>query len=113
MVGKPKAFFIQSCRGEAYQETMVQPDNDEEEEDAEKFRVPTDGDIFIAYSTTEGKHDKFRIYIGYSVNLIYVFQTDRYNYKSQIISYKYKTNPNKIPDTSINRRQVHYENIVM
>lgn len=85
MVGKPKAFFIQSCRGEAYQETMVQPDNDEEEDDAEKFRVPTDGDIFIAYSTTEGKHDQFRIYIGYSVNLIYVF-----HYKSQIISYKYK-----------------------
>lgn len=62
MVGKPKAFFIQSCRGEAYQETMVQPDNDEEEDDAEKFRVPTDGDIFIAYSTTEGKHDQFRIF---------------------------------------------------
>lgn len=74
MVGKPKAFFIQSCRGEAYQDTMVQPDNDEEEDDAEKFRVPTDGDIFIAYSTTEGKDDQFRIYIGYSVNLIYVFQ---------------------------------------
>lgn len=57
LVGKPKAFFIQCCRGEAHQDTMVQPDNDEEVEDAEKFRVPTDGDIFIAYSTTEGKHD--------------------------------------------------------
>lgn len=64
MVGKPKAFFIQSCRGEAHQDTIIQPDDDEEEDDAEKFRVPTDGDIFIAYSTTEGKYDQFRIYIS-------------------------------------------------
>lgn len=67
--GKPKAFFIQSCRGEAYQETMVQPDNDEEEEDAEKFRVPTDGDIFIAYSTTEG----YRSYRHKAVGSIFIY----------------------------------------
>ncbi|XP_052681028.1 caspase-14-like [Crassostrea angulata] len=67
--GKPKAFFIQSCRGEAYQDTMVQPDNDEEEEDAEKFRVPTDGDIFIAYSTTEG----YRSYRHKAVGSIFIY----------------------------------------
>lgn len=67
--GKPKAFFIQSCRGEAHQDAMVQPDNDEEEEDAEKFRVPTDGDIFIAFSTTEG----YKSYRHKAVGSIFIY----------------------------------------
>uniref|UniRef100_A0A8W8M195 Uncharacterized protein n=1 Tax=Magallana gigas TaxID=29159 RepID=A0A8W8M195_MAGGI len=67
--GKPKAFFIQSCRGEAHQDTMLQPDYDEEEEDAEKFRVPTDGDIFIAFSTTEG----YRSYRYKDVGSIFIY----------------------------------------
>lgn len=106
MVGKPKAFFIQSCRGEAYQDTMVQPDNDEEEDDAEKFRVPTDGDIFIAYSTTEGKHDQFRIYISYPISIW--FPTGTYNFKSQNIP---KCTKYKI--LGINRRHAYYQNIVL
>lgn len=74
--GKPKAFFIQCCRGEAYQDTTVQADNDEEEEVAEKFRVPTDGDIFIAYSTTEGYRSFRRIAVGsiFIYNCINIFE---------------------------------------
>ncbi|CAG2236484.1 unnamed protein product [Mytilus edulis] len=57
-VGKPKMFFIQSCRGNSIQETFVQPDNDDDET-LERISAPTDADIFIAYATTEG-HKAFR-----------------------------------------------------
>ncbi|XP_048742245.2 caspase-2-like [Ostrea edulis] len=50
--GKPKVFFLQCCRGELHQDTVVQPDSDDE--DSDKLRVPADGDILIAHATTEG-----------------------------------------------------------
>ena len=53
--GKPKAFFIQCCRGGEHQETVVQPDDDRDDEN-DKVQVPTDGDVYIAHATTEGKH---------------------------------------------------------
>lgn len=46
-------FFIESCRGEFYQETFLQSDNDGDDT-VEKVSAPTDADILIAYSTTEG-----------------------------------------------------------
>jgi hypothetical protein len=54
--GKPKAFFLQCCRGDLHQDTVVQPDSDDE--DSDKLRVPADGDILIAHATTEGKSFK-------------------------------------------------------
>lgn len=52
-VGKPKMFFIQSCRGKSIQETFVQPDDDDDDT-VERISAPTDADILIAYATTEG-----------------------------------------------------------
>ena len=53
LLGKPKAFFIQCCRGEEHQETVFQPDDDRGDE---KVQAPKDGDVYIAYATTEGLH---------------------------------------------------------
>lgn len=52
-IGKPKMFFIQSCRGKSIQDTFVQPDDDEDDT-LERISAPTDADILIAYATTEG-----------------------------------------------------------
>ncbi|XP_063424683.1 caspase-14-like isoform X1 [Mytilus trossulus] len=52
-VGKPKMFFIQSCRGNSIQDTFVQPDDDDDDT-LERISAPTDADILIAYATTEG-----------------------------------------------------------
>ncbi|XP_076089978.1 caspase-3-like [Mytilus galloprovincialis] len=52
-VGKPKMIFSQSCRGGSFQETFVQPDGNDDDT-VEKISAPTDADILIAYSTTEG-----------------------------------------------------------
>lgn len=49
--GKPKVFFIQSCRGPMEQPTVIATDT---EEMYTPIRVPKDGDIYVAYSTTEG-----------------------------------------------------------
>ncbi|XP_061186552.1 caspase-3-like [Saccostrea echinata] len=65
--GKPKMFFLQCCRGESLQETLIQPDTDEE--DSDKIRVPTDGDILIAHATTEG----YKAYRFKDIGSIFIF----------------------------------------
>lgn len=55
--GKPKAFFIQCCRGKRKQETVGQPHYDAHVE-SENIMVPNEADIFIAHSTTEGMRSR-------------------------------------------------------
>lgn len=52
LIGKPKLFFIQACRG-----TMVDPGvsvNDETDGYSISYVIPTQADFLIAYSTAEG-----------------------------------------------------------
>lgn len=53
-IGKPKLFFIESCRGEEDQKTKRQLSSSDNESFTDELRVPVDADILIAYSTTPG-----------------------------------------------------------
>lgn len=53
-IGKPKLFFIESCRGEEDQKTKRQLSSVDNESFTDELRVPVDADILIAYSTTPG-----------------------------------------------------------
>ncbi|XP_022297114.1 caspase-14-like isoform X2 [Crassostrea virginica] len=66
--GKPKAFFIQCCRGGEHQETVVQPDDDRDDEN-DKVQVPTDGDVYIAHATTEG----YKSYRHKAVGSVFIY----------------------------------------
>lgn len=57
IVGKPKCFFVQACRGNAPQGTVDIADGIKEvmlDEVVGKKSIPTDADLLISYSTTPG-----------------------------------------------------------
>lgn len=57
IVGKPKCFFVQACRGNAPQGTVDFADCKKEvmlDEVVGKISIPTDADLLLTYSTTPG-----------------------------------------------------------
>ena len=62
LLTKPKLFFIQACRGDTVDkgckfkiDDSIQSDCTPEKIKPPTICVPTDSDIFVAYSTTEGR----------------------------------------------------------
>ncbi|CAB4033685.1 caspase-3-like [Paramuricea clavata] len=59
LVGKPKLFFAQNCRGPLKGEGVSEPGDDGGDDDVEsdsggvRFTVPTEADILVAYATVE------------------------------------------------------------
>ena len=57
IVGKPKCFFVQACRGNVPQGTVDIPDSKKEvmlDQVVGKISIPTDADLLLTYSTTQG-----------------------------------------------------------
>ncbi|XP_076746771.1 caspase-3 isoform X1 [Maylandia zebra] len=52
LVGKPKLFFIQACRGSALDEGVIETDSVGDEQTSEK--IPVEADFLYAYSTAPG-----------------------------------------------------------
>uniref|UniRef100_A0A3Q2VYI7 Caspase-3 n=1 Tax=Haplochromis burtoni TaxID=8153 RepID=A0A3Q2VYI7_HAPBU len=52
LVGKPKLFFIQACRGSALDEGVIETDSEGDEQTSEK--IPVEADFLYAYSTAPG-----------------------------------------------------------
>ena len=65
-VGRPKLFFIQSCRGSEVQKgtyvdeeddaTQYEPEIHEDEADIDMISIPHKADTLIAHSTTSGRY---------------------------------------------------------
>ncbi|XP_053678470.1 caspase-like [Anopheles nili] len=57
LIGKPKLFFIQACRGTKFDNGAPQPSlppNATTGADASSFTIPSTGDILVMYATFEG-----------------------------------------------------------
>lgn len=54
LVGKPKLFFIQACRGSHQDSGMLIDSDSHPVNEPRPLRLPTDSDILIAHSTVEG-----------------------------------------------------------
>lgn len=80
-VGKPKAFFIQCCRGGAHQEMVYQADFDDDDQLFEDFVAPADGDIYVANATTEG-YAAFRNRKWGSVFIFHCIETFKKDYSN-------------------------------
>lgn len=80
-VGKPKAFFIQCCRGGAHQEMVYQADFDDDDQLFVDFVAPADGDIYVANATTEG-YAAFRNPNWGSVFIFHCIETFKRDYSN-------------------------------
>lgn len=79
--GKPKAFFIQCCRGRAKQQMVYQADSYDGDDDQLIVDLcgPEYGDIYVAYATTEG-HVAFRNPDWGTIFIFHCIETFRSNY---------------------------------
>ena len=71
IVGKPKCFFVQACRGNAPQGTVDFADCIKEvmlDQVVGKISIPTDADLLLTYSTTPGT----RIFHNIDFSLQYI-----------------------------------------
>ena len=56
LAGKPKLFFIQACQGDKLDSGVTLKDRTETDgQPASTFRIPSQADFLIAYSTIPGK----------------------------------------------------------
>jgi len=54
LAGKPKLFFIQACQGDKLDPGINLKERTETDGLAQTFRIPTQADFLIAYSTVPG-----------------------------------------------------------
>lgn len=69
LAGKPKLFFIQACQGDKLDSgTTLKERTETDGQPTSTFRIPSQADILVAYSTIPGKY-KFKM--KFILNLYY------------------------------------------
>lgn len=72
LAGKPKLFFIQACQGDKLDGGITMSRTETDGQGANTYRIPTQADFLIAYSTVPGKKTTVFYFVSRNNHLFFL-----------------------------------------